>query len=383
MNFRERLLAVLNGQRPDVMPWFADLTYWYSARRLAGTLPAEYQPAQQCENGEIPDEKLYQGVDDNEAFIKLHADHNVGYYLGYVWAVTDTYENVVVTTKTEGPVRTTRWQTPIGAIWDQSKFSPRTASSAPVKWAVSTLQDLRVLRYIADATHSTPNYQRFLELKHLANGHGHPTVLMPRSPISQLFVQWTGVTNLTFLLTDAREEVEQTLETLNRAADAAYEAVLGWDTPFVELPDNLTGEVITPWFKQYQSDYYTQRAEQLHSVGKKMGAHLDGTMRGILPLLAPTGLDFVEGITPMPVGDVAVPDLRDIAGPDLIIFGGIPGVMFAPPFTADDMRWQVELVIEHHWDYGKFIMGVGDQVPPNGEISLVRLVGDLVEELCT
>jgi len=383
MDFRERLLAVLNGQRPDVMPWFADLTYWYSGRRLAGTLPAEYQPTQQSENENIPDEKLYQGVDDNEDFIRLHTDHNVGYYLGYVWAATDTYENVIVTTKTEGLVRTTRWQTPIGEIWDQSKFSHRTASSAPVKWAVSTLQDLRVLRYIADATRSTPNYQRFLELKYLANGHGHPTVLMPRSPISQLFVQWTGATNLTFLLADAHEEVEQTLEALGRAADAAYEAVLGWDTPFVELPDNLTGEVITPWFKRYQSDYYMHRAEQLHSVGKKMGAHLDGTMRGILPLLAPTGLDFVEGITPGPVGDVAVPDLRDIAGPDLIVFGGIPGVMFAPPFTTDDVRRQVKLIIEHHWDYGKFIMGVGDQVPPNGDINLVRLVGDLVEELCT
>ncbi len=56
--------------------------------------------------------------------------------------------------------------------------------------------------------------------------------------------------------------------------------------------------------------------------------------------------------------------------------------MFAPPFTADDMRRQVELVIEHHWDYGKFIMGVADQVPPDGDMNLVRLVGDLCEELC-
>ena len=362
MTFRDRLLTALAGGRPDVMPWFADLGYWYLAQQQLGTLPPEYE-------GEA-------------GFVKLHVDLHVGYYLGYVVAVTDTYDNVTVTTEEDGPVTTTRWQTPVGEIWGQMHFLPATFSQAPVKWPVSTPEDLRVLQYLAAATQSTPNYANFDRLNALAGAQGHPTVLPPRSPVSQMLAQWTGVTNLTFLLADAREEVERTLAALARAADAAYRAILAWDTPFVELPDNLTGEVMTPWFKSYQFDYYVERIEALHAVGKKVGAHLDGTLRGILPLLVQTGLDYIEAITPQPTGDVAVEDLRDLAGPDVILFGGIPGAMFAPPFTADDMRRQVELIIEHQWPHGRFILGVGDQVPPNGDISLVRLVGDLVEELC-
>jgi len=60
----------------------------------------------------------------------------------------------------------------------------------------------------------------------------------------------------------------------------------------------------------------------------------------------------------------------------------MPGALFAPPFGPDDVRRQVGEVIERHWGSGKFILGVADQLPPNGDIELVRLVGELCEELC-
>ncbi len=362
MTFRERLLAGLRGEPTDVMPWFADLTYWRYAQQLAGTLKPEYE--------------------GDEGFVKLHADHNVGYYLGYAAVWSSVQENVEVSTETEGRVTTTRWQTPVGEIWGQTKFVPETASSACVKWPVTSPEELRVVRYIADSTQTRPSYERYELLKRLAGDQGHPTVLPPRSPVSQMLAQWTGAVHLSYLVADAPEELERTLDALGQAADGAYEAILGCDTPFVELPDNLTGEVVTRLFERYQFDYYLRRIEQLHRAGKKVGTHLDGTMHGILPLLARTGLDFVESITPKPTGDVAVEDLRELAGPDLILFGGIPGAMFAPPFTAEDMRRQVELIIEHHWGSNRFILGVADQVPPNGDMSLVRLVGEWCEELC-
>jgi hypothetical protein len=362
MTFRQRLLSVYAGQRPDVMPWFSDLTYWYGAQQRQGILPPEY--------------------DGDEGFVKLHVDHHVGYYLGYAPVYADSFENVKVFGETEGNTTRTCWRTPVGEMWNEERYLPETFSGAPVKWAVTTPEDLRVLRYVADATHTTPTYDRYEQLVAICGEQGWPTVLPPRSPVSQMLAQWTGAVNLTYLLADAREEVEKTFEALGRAADGAYEAIVGCDTPFVELPDNLSGEVVTPFFKRYQFDYYLRRLEQLHAVGKTVGTHLDGTMKGILPLLVATGLDFIESITPKPTGDVAIEDLRDLAGPDIILFGGIPGAMFAPPFGRDDIRRQVEKVIECEWERGKFILGSADQVPPNGDIDLVTYVGELVEELC-
>ncbi len=344
------------------MPWFADLTYWQHGRRIAGTYPQRYE--------------------GDEGFVRLHADHNVGYYLGYAQVWHSTHEGVEVSCTTEGAITTTVWRTPVGEIHGETVFLPQTASSAPSKWPVTGVEDLRVLRYIADSTRTRYDDSHLRLLRDLAGEQGHPTVLPPRSPLSQMLAEWTGVTNLVYMLQDAPEQVEKTLHALGRAADGAYEAVAACDTPFCELPDNLTGEVVTRLFERYQFDYYLQRIPPLQESGKKVGVHLDGTLHGILPLLVQTGLDFIESITPAPVGDVAVERLRDLAGPDVILFGGMPGAMFAPPWTAEDIRRHLESILQHHWESGKFILGVADQVPPNGDMNLVRHVGDLVEELC-
>jgi uroporphyrinogen-III decarboxylase len=186
---------------------------------------------------------------------------------------------------------------------------------------------------------------------------------------------------LCYLLADAPQEVDKTVDVM-LASNARYiDCLLDGPGPLVEFCDNLTGEVVTRLFKRYQFDFYQEQIRRLHEHGKKTLSHVDGTLKGIVPLMAATGLDAAESVTPMPCGDVAVEDLRELAGPDLILFGGMPGAIFAPPFTADDIKRQVESIVEHHWQYGKFVLGAADQIPPNSNLDLVRLTGELCEEL--
>jgi hypothetical protein len=77
---------------------------------------------------------------------------------------------------------------------------------------------------------------------------------------------------------------------------------------------------------------------------------------------------------------VAIGDLRALAGDRLLLLGGLPGAMFARPFTARDMERHVREIIRVHKDSGAFMFGVADQVPPDGDLNLVRLVADLIEQ---
>ncbi len=43
MTNRERLLAILDGKSPDRIPWIPRFELWYTAHRIAGTLPPEYR----------------------------------------------------------------------------------------------------------------------------------------------------------------------------------------------------------------------------------------------------------------------------------------------------------------------------------------------------
>jgi uroporphyrinogen-III decarboxylase len=362
MTFRQRLLAVFAGQKPDAMPWYADLSYWYSAHRQIGDLPPQYE-------GE-------------EGFIQMHTDHKVGYYLYGPAPFSMASDGVEVSSCADGDRTWITWKTPVGEMTGVQQYLPTTFSTAWVQWPCRTPEDVRVLRYIAESRRFEAVPGVWESYNEKVGERGLTPVLPPRSPVSAMLAEWTGATNLVYLLADAKEEMEKTLAAFAKSTMPVFPIIAQAGCPLVEYGDNLTGEIVTRLFERYQADFYRESIAILHDAGKKVGVHIDGTMHGIMPAVVETGMDFIESVTPKPVGDVEIEDLRSLAAEDTIFWGGIPGAMFAPPFTRDDIRRQVERVIDAHWEAGKFVLGSADQVPPNGDMELVTYVGELVEELC-
>jgi hypothetical protein len=126
---------------------------------------------------------------------------------------------------------------------------------------------------------------------------------------------------------------------------------------------------------------HRRRIERLHAAGIRCAVHLDGTVRGLLPKLAAAGFDAIEAVTPQPAGDLDVGEMRAVAADDrIILWGGVPGVMFAPPFTWRDMEVHVAHVLES-WRGQRCILGVADQVPPDGDIAFCRKIAEMVGEM--
>jgi len=90
------------------------------------------------------------------------------------------------------------------------------------------------------------------------------------------------------------------------------------------------------------------------------------------------GFDAIEAITPKPAGDLQIDQIRDLAaGHAVILWGGVPGVLFAPPFDWPQVEAHVRRLIES-WSRGRFIMGVADQVPPDGDIDFCRRIAEML-----
>jgi hypothetical protein len=363
MNFRERLLAVFAGEKPDHLPWFADLLYYRGAHMAMGDLPERY-----C---------------TDEGFVQMHRDYHAGMYLGFTGAVKQVSgsENVQVTSEREGATITTRWETPVGEMWGEHVHLPHAETTAWTRYPVTSPDDLRIVRYLYEGNQFAPDHEAWERGDRLTGDQGCHVMTIGRGGISSLLAEWCGVMNVCYLMADAPQEMDKTVAVM-LASNARYiDCLLDGPGPLVEFCDNLTGEVVTRLFKRYQFDFYQEQIRRLHEHGKKTLSHVDGTLKGIVPLMAATGLDAAESVTPMPCGDVAVADLRELAGPDLILFGGMPGAILPPLSPADDIKRQVESVVEHHWEYGKFVLGAADQIPPDSDIDLVRLTGELCEEL--
>lgn len=83
-------------------------------------------------------------------------------------------------------------------------------------------------------------------------------------------------------------------------------------------------------------------------------------------------------MTPSPAGDLAVEDWASYCGDTNTIFwGGIPGIYFTPHVNDAEFDCHVRHVLTVMRQKPRYVLGVADQVPPNGQERRVR---ELVDE---
>ncbi len=109
--------------------------------------------------------------------------------------------------------------------------------------------------------------------------------------------------------------------------------------------------------------------------------HIDGTLKGLLKQEASTGFDVLEALTPDPVGDLAIEEWATyVDKPDTILWGGIPGVYFTPVISDQEFDRHIRAVLDVMKSEPRYVLGVADQVPPDGMESRVRRVAELVDK---
>ena len=364
MSHRERILAPFRGIRPDRPAWVADLSYWYAAMRDTGLLDERYAAP--------------------GGYDRLHRDLGVGLYYTQGGSVFATRrEGVEADVQERDGVRTRTWRTPVGEVSDRRRFLEGPHCWAIVKYAVTYAEDLRVVQDIYRRTEHTPAPETFERASDRLGEDGLPICAAPRSPLPALMTDWCGVTGTSYLLADEPALVEDTMALIEQANDAAWQAIYEGPAELIHVCDNLDSNTYTGLFDAHMRDRYRRRLQCLHAAGKYAVTHLDGAVRGLLPKLAEVGFDGVESITPQPVGDVGIRELRGLCGEqETIIWGGIPGAMFAGPWGAEEMREQTAALLDELWPENRLVVGSADQVPPDGDIDLCRVVAEAVEGYC-
>jgi len=310
----ESFLKLLAGEKPECVVWTADISYWIDGRRHDGTA----DPAWETEEG----------------YLQLHVDMRVMpyYYYEKFWVAEAVYDDTVRSRQeNQGDREIRTLETPIGNLREESVFLPESCCYGVVKHMVETEADLDTLLYALEHRHLEPhNLEEYPERRELwARYGGLPCLGLRRSPL-------------------------------------------------VHFPDNLSSDNLTGYYDAHMRERHQHRLQRLHAAGVKAAVHLDGSVRGLLPKLVEVGFDAIEALTPQPAGDLTVDEMSEIAGnAGVILWGGAPGIMFASPYTWEDMQRHVEHVLET-WGKRPFVLGVADQVPPDGDIEFCRKIRDML-----
>ncbi len=73
-------------------------------------------------------------------------------------------------------------------------------------------------------------------------------------------------------------------------------------------------------------------------------------------------------------------EIADTVTSDTIIWGGLPGVVFTPNFSEEDFVAHVKSVLQVMRRNPHYVLGVADQVPPDGLLERVGAVAALCDE---
>jgi len=362
---REAFLEALRGRVTDEVSWAADLAYWIEGQIQAGMGAVAWRT-----------EKGY-----------LELCREVGtmpyYWYGRFSCAEPRFKQVKVSVERRGGTTVTRWRTPRGALEQHTTFSPESSSEAITKYPVEDRADLEALLALLRDRTWVPRLDDYPQrLAFWAGYDGIPGLGLPRSPMSAFITEFTGVQNGVYLLFDYPALVTEALAIMEAAEAPVVDAVCRTAPPLIHFPDNLTREVYTGLFEPHMRDRYRRRLARLHDAGVLCAVHLDGTVRGLLPKLGDVGFDSIEALTPKPVGDVGLAEMRTLSGrPAVALWGGLPGALFAPPHGKKAILEQLDILL-HCWRGTPFIVGVADQVPPDGSLEAVKAVGRSLRE-CT
>lgn len=261
--------------------------------------------------------------------------------------------------------------TPLGDLQSKKVIGP-DGSLWRKEHAVKGIDDSRVLQFIIEDTVYYPNYDALLAAQQALGEDGIVLSLMPRSPLQRLLTEWMGIEAVIFGLADYPEEMHRLLESMTEADEAPLQITAQSPAEIVWSPENITATITGPrLFHRYCAPYYNHFAEALHAQGKLYGVHMDGHLAALTETIASTRLDFVEGFTPPPMGDLALAEALS-AWPDKSIWTNFPGSVLN---LADEAIVEYTLdLLQMGMPSGRFLLTFSEDMPDT-ERSL-RLVAE-------
>lgn len=376
MSHRERFFAVLEGRASGPMPFFPDITDWYSARRClpgqprrggAGAFQSDSDPVHQAPGDMPPAWRDWTLLDFYRRFDWGLPIHLYGWFQkSYLPPVRREVEELP-------EERRSYLHTPAGTLRRVERLAG-DGSWCPVEHFCKQTRDLEALKHVIAATQYTPRLEKVTAALGEMGDRGVGDLPLDRSPFGKLVHEYMGFEQAVYALYEDQAYIEEflamqevkDLELVRLAAQAPARIVI--------LSDHADENLISPrQYEQYCIPYYQKVTKFLHQHGKFVSTHLDGNFHGFFGLLGQTGFDLLDGCTPAPMFNYEVEELAAAMPPGLSAYCGVPATLFCQHRpTAEIIAFGRRIATALQ---GRGILNVGDILPPDGDLEQVIELG--------
>ena len=364
MTRKELNLAIYEGTANRVL-WQPRLETWIRHHMEQATLPERFQGMTALdiydELGASPRYEAIRGIEHIEPredvvyTLERHADHTVS-----------------------------RVRTPLGElvtvhqdIWQDD----RRVNRRIVEWPVKTVADLRVLTDLIERKKYRANQEAFAEGVRRLGHRGEPTLYLTGSGLTDLIKSHCGLVETFYFVYDHPAEVDAYLEVCDHRDDRMIDAALELPCRIFNLGDHATNELTPPpILKKYLMPRWHRIAKRLHAAGRFVHSHWDGNSGTIMACAPETHLDGIEALTPAPMGDITLEQIKKAVGDKMVVLDLLRAIDFLPGFPLDELLDFARRAIDMFAP--KLILGISDEISQVGEIDKVEALSKLVDEVC-
>ncbi len=362
---RERMLAVLQHQAPDHIPWVPRLELWYRANLNAGTLPPKYR-----------------GWD----LRSIYHDQGLGDPAkrgGQI--VRSVIEGVEVITRQKGNETRIETVTPVGTVSTLRRGSPELRAqgigSLEVEHMIKGPADYPVVEWLYEHTRYAPTYEEFSAYDMECGDDGIPQAALPWEAPGQLFRGLIGWEQCFYHLYDYPQQVERLLAAITESYWEMHRLVAQSPALIVAYGAHFHTQMTPPpIFRQFFLPHLKEVCDFYHAHGKLVQFHGDADVTGLEEMILNAGYDIAECLVTAPMVKVSLEHLRQVWGNRIIIWGGLPSILLCDPFSDEDLVQYMHQLFGAIAPGDAFILGVGDMVMPTSHWERFERVGAMVRE---
>jgi hypothetical protein len=362
MTRKQLNLAIFEGKANSVL-WQPRLESWISFHRTKGTLNEKFR--------DLTDLEIY---DYLKCSVRYAASAGLHYY--YTKTV-ETFERPIdrnhteLITKTEKGVLKTIYQiVPGGMGYADNKRI--------VEFPVKTVEDLKILTHLVNHFNAVAIPELFEEAANRVGKRAAPTVFLSSTGFTDLIKRHAGLLNTYYLLNDYPYEFNQYMEACDERDMRIAREALKLPCRIFNLGDHVTNEFTPPpILKKYVIPRWKKISQLMTENNRFVHSHWDGNSRLILPYLKESGLHAVEALTPEPMCDMTLEEIKQ-ATEGMVVLDLIPAIFFLPSYPLKKLLSFTEKVIEMF--VPRLILGVSDEISPPGEIERIEAISELIDK---
>lgn len=356
----DQILAAFQGKKTEHIVWQPRINHWYDVNKKLGTLPLDYQG-----------KGLLEIYDDLRASPRTY-----DFFAPTIKVIQG--KNVQMRVLEDEERIVTTYVTPAGKLREVQTRTVHGTATYPTEYLVKEVEDFRILEYILENQEFEFDRERYEDVSRRIGDRSEPILNLPWASIQRLIVGWMGLEKTVLSLWRHPKDTNELVQEIEDNDRRRIDLVKKTPFKFVNFADNIDQDLVSPpLFEKYMLPWYMNKTRELHQTSKVCVSHWDGNIKLLLHYVKDTGLDALECVPPLPMGNVTLEELHESMG-GMVLFDGLPASHFLDFVSRQELEAFTKRILNLFSP--RIILGISDQLPPNGDIEKVRMVGEIVEQ---